>query len=404
MRILLASFAFPPLLVQMSPVAVRAATELRLAGYSVDVICAERNVWPLPEDQALVGFAEGVASQITRMSSRSPADSRWRRLIRRFCDVPDHMAPVISGMRDEILSRGADRYDAIVSISPFHSVNHSMMQVKRAWPDVPWVAFFGDPWADNPLERRRIIALWNAFFEPRALRMADYVVQTSSVALEQVRRRHPDLKRDRLRVVHHTFDSRLYPSGERRSNPRFTLRYLGSLYGGRSPLPVLRAVERLVTVRPEMKQVLALEFIGEIEAGMSAALGASPVASLIAVRPPVGYLRSLELMYGADALLMIEANIADTPFMPSKLTDYLGADRPILGIVPRGECRDILAALGAPVHDVFDVDGIARSIEAMVERPSAERASWCNQDLRRSFDLRERKNGLAALVNEACRL
>ena len=99
---------------------------------------------------------------------------------------------------------------------------------------------------------------------------------------------------------------------------------------------------------------------------------------------------------------MIEADAPDTPFMPSKLTDYIGANTPILGIVPSGECRDVLTALGAPVHNGADVEGIAASIEAMVDRPPSARATWCDQRLRRSFDLRHRQDGLAAIVREAC--
>jgi glycosyltransferase involved in cell wall biosynthesis len=53
-------------------------------------------------------------------------------------------------------------------------------------------------------------------------------------------------------------------------------------------------------------------------------------------------------MQEADVLMVIDADVPDSVFLPSKLIDYLGAGRPVLGITPpdSGSARVIRKAGG----------------------------------------------------------
>lgn len=401
-RVLVITFAFPPMGVQMAPVAARAVVELAINGFSVDVVSANPNVWPLPADGGLNRYVDRHVDSLVRLESGKDVSSTFRRFLRRMCDIPDPMISVVKPGLVTILNRGRDRYDAILSISPFHSVNLLALEVSKQWPHVPWIAYFCDPWANNPLESRPITRIWNRCLEPRAFMQADLIVQSSQIAARQLEGAYPNLPTAKFRHVHHTFDSWFYPLRERAHNERFTFRFLGTLFGRRSPEPLISGVKALLERRPAMRSEIAIELVGPVEPRLSRHFDSNALSSVLRHQPAVSYLQSLELMYDADALVLIEVDEPDIPFLPSKLTDYLGADTPILGIVPRGECRDVLTALGAPVHYADDAEGIAASMEVMVERRHAERAAWCNQLLRRSFDLRIRQDGLAAIVKESC--
>ena len=85
----------------------------------------------------------------------------------------DPMDRLREPMLRTVLAMDLAGYDAILSWSPFHSVNPMMVQVKRAHPELPWIAQFSDPWAGNPLETSFLTRLWHRWHEPATVAGAD---------------------------------------------------------------------------------------------------------------------------------------------------------------------------------------------------------------------------------------
>ena len=397
--VLLLAYAFPPLQVQMSPVVARLAAGLHELGFAVDVIAAhpDASSSPLPSDDCLLDYVTAHCRRIQRLR---PAPSRLWPLLKRvrwLRDFPDCMARLHAPAFAAVMATQPASYAAVLTVSPFHSVNPVMVRVRRARPDLRWIAHFCDPWAANPLEPRRLVRRWNAWREPQTLGAASYVTHTSARALELVRAANPSLGPERALVVPHVFDRALYPQRAKRPNNKLTLRFLGTLFGRRSPTPLFLALALLLERRPRLRETLRVELIGPMDRRLSAwpGVGALP-AGLVAHRPAVRYLESLDLMYDADLLRVIEADVAATPFVPSKVIDYMGADTPIIGIAPAGGCREILDRLGCPSAAPDDVPGIAAALATGIERILNGAASpWCREDVRLSFDL---TRGTAAFV------
>ena len=60
--------------------------------------------------------------------------------------------------------------------------------------------------------------------------------------------------------------------------------------------------------------------------------------------------------------------------MPAKLFEYMAARRPILGVVPEGECRDLLEGHPAAiVCDARDPGSVARALSREIERAASGR-------------------------------
>jgi glycosyltransferase involved in cell wall biosynthesis len=294
-------------------------------------------------------------------------------------------------------------YNAVITISPFHSVNPLMVRVKRIRPNVRWIAHFGDPWASNPLENRWLARQWNTWREAQTLRSATYVTHSSPHALELALDSSPFLVRERTRVIPHEFDSELYPSRPKRSNDKITLRFIGTLFGRRSPTPLFLALAQLQERCPEILEAIKVELIGPTDRPLSAweGFGNLPLG-LVLHRPAVNYLESLALMYDADILLVIEADVAATPFVPSKLMDYMGANTPIIGIAPRGGCREILDRLACPTVNPNDIAGIAMALETSIDRIRHRvEDAWCREEVRRSFDLTSGTADFKTLIMDA---
>jgi glycosyltransferase involved in cell wall biosynthesis len=399
--VLVVGYAFPPIHVQMSPVMARLVAGLHEQGFAVDVICADPAVWPLPRDAKLLEYVTGHCRRVQRLR---PSRSVLRYLVyrlRRLRDLPDCMAQLHDSAVAAVLAADPMSYAGVITVSPCHSVNPVMVQVKRRFPNLRWIAHFCDPWANNPLEPRWDIRLWNRWYEPQTLRAATYVTHSSPQALEQVLEAYPFLSPERTRLVPHVFDPGLYPPRPKRRNDRVTIRFLGTLFDRRTPQPVFLALGQLLKRRPELRDRMCLELIGKVEPAslLEGRAAAALPTGMVRHRPPLSYVESLELMYDADLLLVIEADIAATPFVPSKVTDYMGANTPIVGIVPAGGCREILDRLGCPTVGPDDPAGIAVTLETAIDRVIHFRgAAWCDEEVRGSFDLASGAAVFAALL------
>lgn len=398
-KVLLLSFAFPPIGVQISPVAARNVVELSINGFDVDVICAHPSIWPTLMDKELEIYADEHIS--SKLVLNRKAGSFLGPRFRQFIDIPDPMFPLIKDGLHKVAAL-ASNYSAIISISPFHSINYFAFHIKKMWPNIPWIATFYDPWTNNPLEFRWAKKLWHKHYEPKTVSAADLIVQSSSVAINDLKRQYPRISSDKFRLVRHSFDPFLYPTRPRVANEKFKLRFIGSLFGRRSPVPAIEAVRGLLARRPELRGRISLELIGSVDPRFSLREGFGDLADVIEVLPPVPYLKSLEMMYDADALLLIEADAANAPFMPSKLADYIGARRPIIAIAPEGECRNTLLEIGAPVFDKSDVEQIGDCIGRVYENKRKHQELWLQNRNLDCFDLRQRSDGLARIVREVC--
>ena len=401
--VLVVSYACPPIHVQMSPVMARLVAGLNTLGYAVDVICADPGVWYLPREDSLVDYVTAHCRRVQRLVPRRSVLRSLAHRFRRLRDLPDCMEKLQDAAVAAVLAAGPLSYAGVITVSPFHSVNPVMVRVKRAYPDLTWIAHFCDPWAANPLEPRWDVRRVSAWREPQTLRAATYVTHSSRHALEMVLEAYPFVSPERTRVIPHVFDSALYPSRPKCRNDKLTLRSLGTLFGRRTPQPLFLALGRLLERRPDLRETLRLELIGLVEPEMleSPAALALP-AGMVQHRETVSFGESLALMYDADILLVIEADVVGTPFVPSKVTDYMGADTPIVGIAPAGGCREILDRLGCPTAAPDDIAGIAAGLEAVIDAAHQGRgAAWCDDAFRRSFDLVSGASAFASLLRSS---
>jgi len=91
-------------------------------------------------------------------------------------------------------------------------------------------------------------------------------------------------------------------------------------------------------------------------------------------------------MYDADILLLIEADVRRNLFLASKVSDYVGAGAPIVGLVPPGASEEAMRDLGAWYARPSDVAGIELALEGAVDHVrTGRRASWCNEAFRRTL-------------------
>lgn len=387
-RVLLFSYAFPPMQVQMTPAVFKPMAAIARLGYAVDVVCADSFCPHLPLDNSLVTYAENTFSNIFRLNPPGGLVGKLQRRSKILSNVPDLMTVLHRPAFEHLMDLDLDQYDAVMTWSPFHSINPVMVKVKKVRKSVRWVAQFSDPWAGNPLEVNRLTKLWNQWHEPRAVNTADFIVHSSRYSLELMLKNHPDRIRNKTDVLPHVFNEELYPQRPKIKNTRVVMRYLGVLYGRRSPEPLFRALQQLLGRRKDLAGILQIELIGAVPPEMlntPAALSLPP--GTVTNIPNVSYIQSLELMYDADILLLIEADIRQNLFLPSKLADYIGANTLIVGLVPPGASEDALKELGCWYAKPSDIGGIDRALEGALDHVIRNPSSpWCNQEFRQTLN------------------
>ncbi len=266
------------------------------------------------------------------------------------------------------------RFDCVATFSYPASTNLLGLSLQGRL-GVRWIAHNSDPWADNPVVRE---GAWsrrnNRRLEAEAFGAADALVFTSAETVALYRDRYPH-RAPVMHALNHAFDPADFPHVDRAARPSgqpVTLRYLGSFYGPRTPAPLFAAL-RLLT--EDERSRLRIEIVGGGRR-VPALREAFGVSACVSLRPGVGYTESLRLMVESDILLVIDApSTQPSVFFPSKLADYIGAGRPLLGISPPGTTQRILTGLGQPCADTTETEAIAALLRRIAAAGGADWAA-----------------------------
>ena len=233
----------------------------------------------------------------------------------------------------------------------------------------PWVAHFSDPWVDNPYQRRGPISrAVNRRLERRIVEAADRLVFTSEETIDLVMAEYRAADRAKARVLPHAFEPAFYGAGAAPA-VRIVVRHIGNFYGDRTPAPLLAALAEIARAQPRLLDDLVVELIGDRLDRFEGMVARHALPDgLVRLLPPVSYRESLDRMASASGLLLVDAPAALSVFLPSKLIEYLGAARPVLGLTPEGAARRVLAAAGEDYADPGDLAAAAAALERFLMR------------------------------------
>ena len=265
---------------------------------------------------------------------------------------------------NRLLAQGS--YSALLTFAQPWSDHLAGLELSQR-TGLPWVAHFSDPWADNPYysfssrRQKQVLRM-----EKEVVGRAQGLVFTSQRTARLVMAKYPSDWAKKVAVIPHGFDpEELIGVGEGEKDAgRLRLVQVGHFYGPRTPDPLIRALGLVNQDRP-LDDLLEVILVGRVE-GLGGhlrnveKLGLAKVVSFLGPRP---FKESLGIAAWAEALLLIDAALAESVFLPSKLVDYLPLSKPILGLTPaQGESADLLNRLGCPVAPPDDPPAIAEAL------------------------------------------
>jgi len=239
---------------------------------------------------------------------------------------------------------------------------------------LPFVSHFSDPYTDNPYSKFTGLNLLKArFLERMVIKQSLKIIFTNQVALDLVMKKYSKKDREKASVMPHCFDEGDYSEVSKNSD-KFVISYIGAFYKERNPETLLQALKIVMEENPDLKDKFEVVFVGG--ENTYAGFGKEKIEKLVhdnnlsgkvKLIPPVDFKESLVWMKKSDCLVAIDADFPNSPFLPSKVIDYAGARRHIIGITPdNSPTNQVLANLGFPSFNYGQIRELADHLKKLI--------------------------------------
>ncbi len=421
-RVLVLAYYFPPMGMSGVQRTAKFVKYLPSVGWHPTVVtCEPRGYFAF--DQSLWEEIENAGIEVIRTRGWDPTrlfrprrvvalpgeqKRRWLSVVSQLFFIPDNKIGWFGAARRAGLDAiERDAHDVIFSSAPpytAHLVGRSLS--KRTGR--PLVLDFRDDWVGNPrhfyptpLHRAASIRL-----ERKALAGADCVLVINDVIRRNLHRRNKDLiTSDRIEVLSQGFDPDDFqtPPEKARDPALFTILYSGVFYDVQTPDYFLRAVADLLSRRTEIRAQMQAVFVGMLPKSTAEIIDRFDLHTVV---QHTGYLPHDEViayLQTADVLWMtVGRGEGSESISTSKLFEYFGAKKPVLGLVPEGAAREALEHYGAGVFVEPDsIYEISAAIERLYDAWEQDRLPFPDASVVEQFDRRRLTRRLGQIFESA---
>ncbi|MEQ8391726.1 MAG: hypothetical protein RIB30_12090 [Thalassospira sp.] len=368
-RVLVIGYCYPP---TASPEAFVTAKLLRnIPDCQIDVVTLEDGLVSNFSDEEMGDYAAGINGEVFKVSPSS--------LVKRLCRQPrlplrpDRWLLANHSVRKKAMELMSRNYDCLVTRSQYHSAHLVGLQLKKAFPSLPWIACFSDPWSES--DHQPHVPLFSSFSrhqEQKVLKQADYLVFPTEGLRKHVTNSDSNTLR-KSSVIPHCYDPQLYdetpkPLDSARQELRW--RIFGSFYGNRQPDILLKALDKIKV--PEDITVY-IEIFGAQHDMYNELDHFNLIHSdrKIIYKGQKSHKSALHLMQDSDLLIVIDSTEQQESFyLPSKIIDYIGSGAPILSICRPGTVQSITLAWGGHLANIDSIQSICMAMEDILGTPS----------------------------------
>jgi len=426
--VLLVAYYFPPLGGAGTQRAAAFARWLPAFGYEPVVVTGTGTAGtasaPVLDPSLRRGIGEDTA--VVRVRDRGPAALGARRRIMweaRVRTDRDTWAASVATTAVETARRAGARA-AVITVSPYAAAE--LGPLLRSDLGIPWILDLRDPWTLDGwrVHPSRLHAVRDRTRMREAIRAADLVIANTPAA----RRAFIDLAElppRRVVTIPNGFEPGDVPAPPpaRAPDGTFRLVHTGWLHDprprrlgwrrarwrdldetGRSGRYLLEGLALLARRRPDLRERVRLELVGQVHPGHWSLARDLGVADMVVERGYLPHSESLAVLRAAELAFVPLSGVPpgeEALVVPGKLYEALAAGVPVLACLPPGDARRLAIAAGAVVCGPDRPDQITDALERLVDEWRAG-ASADVPRMPESF-ARERLTGRLARALDAVR-
>ena len=262
-----------------------------------------------------------------------------------------------------------NRVDCIISTGPPHST-HLIAQKVAKRHKLSWIADFRDPWTNIDFYDQLRLTSWadkkHRRLEHSVLKNATKIVTVSQHWAEDFKK----LSNRDVTVIRNGFDHADFTTKPKQLDTQFTICHIGSMNSDRNPQAFWNALKSL-SKNTEFSKHLSIKLIGQVDHSIFKSLEQNGLTPFLNHIPFLHHKEALVELQKSQILLL---PINDTPnslgVVPGKIYEYLGANRPVVGIGPtNGDSAQILKDSGAGTMFNYNAtDEIINQLETYFNR------------------------------------
>lgn len=241
---------------------------------------------------------------------------------------------------------------------------------------IPFVSHFSDPWVDNPYKFSEIKrpSQKDVDLEKNVIDKSDFVIFVNNQLRHLVMKKYPGNWLQKTAVIPHCFNEQDYPEVLNCKAKKFVFSHVGAFYKERNLELFFQALHKLFKNEPKSINLVELVLVGAINdyAGynienINKMLIKYDLDKITKIIPPVSYFESLRFMKMSDCLVVVDADFPNSPFLPSKVIDYVGSRNLILGITPDDSpTAEVLDKLGFYHFNYSQIDNLVEHLRNLI--------------------------------------
>lgn len=287
-----------------------------------------------------------------------------------------------------------ENIDIIITSSPPHSTQVAALKLKEKY-HVKWIADLRDPWTDIyyykemmhlPFAKRK-----DAKLEKEVLDNADKVITVSD-----------DLKRifsgkiinpDKLEVIFNGYDETDLKSVKRKEVEDFTIVYSGTIADSYKVDSFLKATSELLNEGFKFE----INFVGKVSENIKDQIDQFGLKENVKYFGYLKHKESLNHVINSSALLLVIPEIENNKgIITGKIFEYLGAQKPIIGIGPiDGDAGRLIDFCNAgKMFDYNDFIGVKKFVHQLITF-----SNFHANDNYKEFSRRHQTEKLAGLIH-----
>jgi glycosyltransferase involved in cell wall biosynthesis len=330
MNVLLISISAPP---KNSPESLQTGRYLKYLSqhHSVTLLTSDPTGGWEPADEGLNKYLDRVHRVISLYSPPYRAVVLLKKILPALF-IPDDAATFFWQF-----NRAVKKIDQTPQVVFSRSAPYSsaIMGMKMArYFNVPWIMHLSDLWTDSPFstmedqERKKHLRLENECFE-----FASAVTLTSQKTISFYQNKYPQFAH-KFQFLPNVFDQDDYNRTPAKVTDKVKIVFTGRLYGSRSIHQFLDLIEKACSLQPALEEMSEILLAGFFDEHNVHRIRQSPLKN-VTYLGALPLTDAIQLQQDAHVLVLIDSLDNDPRydlFFPSKLLDYLAANRTIIAL------------------------------------------------------------------------